>query len=62
MARSGPVGSKSSRVTDSAGTNAEMKKDGYAKGPVPKSMIGTKPGKTDKVGYSGPNVQHGGFD
>lgn len=34
-------------------------KDGYAKGPVPKAMRASKPGKTDKVGYTGPDVATG---
>ena len=47
----------------SSGRNAPVKKDGYAKGPVPEIMVGAKPGKTNRVGYSGPNVAtgtHGG--
>jgi len=43
----------------STGTNAEFKKDGYARGPVPKSMIGTKEGLTNHVGYTGPDVAQG---
>jgi hypothetical protein len=43
----------------SSGTNAEFKKDGYAAGPVPDSMIGTKEGLTNKKGYSGPSVAQG---
>lgn len=38
------------------GTKGELKKDGYAAGSVPISMRGSKPGKTSKVGYTGPNV------
>ena len=56
------AGSKRQKVSGkSSGTNAPMKKDGYAKGPVPKSMIGARVGVTDKHGYSGPNVQKGSF-
>lgn len=69
MARGGggPVGAKTKKVSGSStGTNADFKRDGYAKGPVPKSMLGTKPGKVDKAGpfgkdYSGPDVQRGEF-
>ena len=43
----------------SGGRNAPVMKDGYAKGPVPEIMIGSKPGKTRTKGYSGPNVQMG---
>jgi hypothetical protein len=49
------------RVSKSTGENAPIKKDGYAKGSVPKSMIGSKEGITNKKGYSGPNVQRGKF-
>lgn len=45
----------SEKVSNIGGEVVEKKKDGYASGTVPKSMIGNKPGKTDKVGYSGPN-------
>lgn len=67
MARGGPVGAKVKRVGGgSGGSNATFKKDGYAKGPVPKSMIGTKNGVNDKpgpygAGYTGPEVQRGEF-
>lgn len=63
----GPVGAKTKKVSgQSTGTNASYKKDGYAAGPVPKSMIGTKNGKVDKAGpygagYTGPDVQRGEF-
>lgn len=63
----GPVGAKTQKVSGSStGTNATKKMDGYAKGPVPKSMIGTKNGINDKPGpygakYTGPNVQKGQF-
>lgn len=36
-----------------------FKKDGYAKGPVPKSMQGYKQGKGKGVKYSGPDVAKG---
>lgn len=57
----GPVGAKTKKAGSSTGENAPYMKDGYAKGPVPKSMIGTKVGKTNKKGYSGPEVQQGQF-
>jgi hypothetical protein len=38
------------------GKQPTLKRDGYARGPVPESMIGTKTGKTSRVGYSGPPV------
>lgn len=41
--------------------SAPYKKDGYAKGPVPKQVQGTKVGKTNKKGYSGPDVAQGKF-
>lgn len=44
------------RSNNSTGKNAALKKDGYARGPVPPSMIGTKVGKVDGEGYTGPNV------
>jgi hypothetical protein len=54
------INSKHQKVSgQSTGTNADFKKDGYAKGPVPKSMIGTKPGLTNHVGYSGPDAATG---
>lgn len=44
----------------STGTNAPLKKSGYASGPVPPSMVGTKPGLirggSRPKAYSGPNV------
>jgi hypothetical protein len=43
----------------STGTNYDFKRDGYARGPVPKSMIGTKEGLTNHVAYSGPDVAQG---
>lgn len=43
----------------STGKNYEYKKDGYARGPVPKSMQGTKVGLTNHEGYSGPDVAKG---
>lgn len=36
----------------STGTNYDFKRDGYARGPVPKSMVGTKVGLTNHQGYS----------
>jgi len=57
-----PVGinAKHQRVTGkSTGENADYKRDGYAAGPVPKSMIGTKEGLTNHVGYTGPDVAQG---
>lgn len=54
---------KKTKTSNSTGTNAPKKMDGYAGlGPVPPSMIGSKPGKTNKKGYTGPNVQRGNFD
>ena len=43
----------------SSGTNETFKKDGYAKGPVPGFMQGTKVGKTNHKGYTGPSVAQG---
>ena len=43
----------------SSGTNYEFKKDGYARGPVPQSMQGTKVGLTNHKGYTGPSVATG---
>ena len=43
----------------SSGDNSDFKRDGYAAGPVPKSMIGTKVGLTNHKGYSGPDVAKG---
>lgn len=57
----GPVGSKSSKVSDSAGETGTYKKDSYAKGPVNKAFVGSKVGVTNKKGYSGPNVTMGSF-
>jgi hypothetical protein len=54
------INSKHQKVAGkSTGENAEFKRDGYARGPVPKSMIGTKEGLTNHVGYSGPDVAQG---
>lgn len=44
------------RVSNNTGKNASFKKDGYARGPVPESMQGSKVGKTEHRGYSGPDV------
>lgn len=38
------------------GTSVTQKKDGYASGGPDDRVIGNKPGKTNKVGYTGPNV------
>ncbi len=46
----------SGKVSNIAGKVPEKKKDGYASGPVPPSMIGNKPGKVEGHEYSGPNV------
>jgi hypothetical protein len=43
----------------SFGQTAAKKTDGYAKGPIPPSMIPTKVGVTNKQGYTGPNVARG---
>lgn len=54
------INSKHQKVAGkSTGENAEFKRDGYARGPVPKSMIGTKEGLTNHVGYTGPDVAQG---
>jgi len=54
------INSKHQKVSGkSAGTNYEYKRDGYASGPVPKSMQGTKVGLTNHQGYSGPSVAQG---
>ena len=44
------------KVSNNSGANASIKRDGYAKGPVPESMQGTKVGKTEFKGYTGPDV------
>lgn len=59
MANKGGAAKTSKVGGKSTGTNAPMKKDGYASGRVPKSMIGSK-GKQG-LPYDGPNVQHGSF-
>lgn len=57
MASNTTIHSDHQRVTGgSAGTSAQYKKDGYAKGPVPKSMVAVKVGKDPETGYSGPNI------
>jgi hypothetical protein len=43
----------------STGKNADFKKDGHAAGRPHNSMIGTKPGLTNHVGYTGPDVARG---
>lgn len=49
------------RVSDgTAGQTGKKKMDGYAKGPVPKSMVGVKVGADPETPYSGPNVAHAG--
>jgi hypothetical protein len=54
------INSKHQKVSGkSSGTNYDYKKDGYAKGPIPKSMQGTKVGLTNHVGYTGPSVATG---
>ena len=54
------INSKHQKVSGkSSGTNYDYKKDGYARGPVPKSMQGTKVGLTNHVGYTGPSVATG---
>ena len=52
---SGPVGSKTKKASGS-GSTLSFKKDGYAKGSVPDSMIGTKSGVDASHPYTGPNV------
>ena len=49
------------RVADSsAGKSGKKKMDGYAKGPIPDAMIGTKVGADPQTPYSGPNVARTG--
>lgn len=51
---------KHQKVTGkSTGKNVDFKKSGYAAGPVPPQMVGTKPGLTNHRGYSGPEVARG---
>lgn len=57
----GQINSKHVKASNSTGETGTMKKDGYAAGSVPKSMQMSKPGKTNKKGYSGPNVARGTF-
>lgn len=40
----------------SAGQTGTFKKDGYAKGPVPKGMVATKVGADPETPYSGPPI------
>jgi hypothetical protein len=57
------INAKHVKVTgQSTGRTGTMKKDGYAAGKVPVAMIGTKPGKTSLVDYSGPPVAQGTHD
>lgn len=54
------INSKHQKVSgQSTGKTGNKKKEGYASTSVPISMIGTKPGVTDHVGYSGPPVAQG---
>lgn len=54
------INSKHQKVSgQSTGQTGVMKKDGYAANQPPVAMIGTKPGKTSHVGYSGPPVAEG---
>ncbi len=46
----------SSKVSSITGKNATFKKDGYAGTSPPDSMVGNKPGKVERQGYTGPNV------
>lgn len=51
---------KRQKVTGkSTGKNTDFKRSGYAAGPVPPQMVGTKPGLTNHQGYSGPDVARG---
>lgn len=50
---------KHKRNSSTHGATGTFKKDGHAKGSVPDSMVGTKPGKTPQHGYSGPPVVKG---
>jgi len=43
----------------STGQNVDFKRTGYAAGPVPAQMVGTKPGLTNHKAYSGPEVARG---
>lgn len=56
------INAKHTKASSSTGTNAPKVMDGYAKGPVPKAMIGTKVGKVGSKGYTGPNVATGRHD
>lgn len=59
----GPVGARTTRVSgDSSGKNGEFKKDGYAKRGPADFAKPTKAGLDHTHGYTGPNVQQGGFD
>lgn len=51
------LNSKHQKVSGSSqGKVGRFKKDGYASSTPEDTFVGTKVGKTDKVGYSGPNV------
>lgn len=51
------IQSKQTKVSGStAGETMHMKKDGYASGSVPSMARAAKVGKTNRKGYSGPNV------
>lgn len=57
MASNTTIHSEHKRVSGgSAGQSAQFKKDGYAAGPVPKSMVAVKVGKDPETPYSGPDI------
>jgi hypothetical protein len=51
------VKSRHKKVSNNHGSNAEIKRDGYAAGSVPQMSRATKPGKTEHHPYSGPEIQ-----
>jgi hypothetical protein len=54
------INSKHEKVTgQSTGKTGNKKREGYAATSPHVSMIGTKPGKTSLVGYTGPSVAQG---
>lgn len=56
------INSKHQKVSgSSAGTVASKKMDGYASSKPHDIVVGVKVGKTNKKGYSGPNVADGSF-